>query len=91
MSADGMTFEQLLGSITPEVYQNLRRAVELGKWPNGRKLTSEQRLQCMQAMIAWEKSNLPEEQHSGYMEQQCKSLEKQIKELEPQPLNFTRH
>ncbi|MCL6414724.1 YeaC family protein [Aestuariirhabdus sp. Z084] len=91
MSSDSMTYEKLLGSITPEIYQNLRTAVELGKWPDGRKLTPEQREQCLQAVIAWEQKNVPEEQRTGYLEQSCSSS-KDASELDTiQPLNLTRH
>ncbi|MFT5037753.1 MAG: hypothetical protein ACI94L_000314, partial [Flavobacteriaceae bacterium] len=31
-----MDLRQLLSSITPEVYESLRRAVEVGKWPDRR-------------------------------------------------------
>ncbi|UTF60712.1 YeaC family protein [Gilvimarinus sp. DA14] len=60
-------FNQLLASLTPEIYANMKRAVELGKWPDGRVLTSEQRELCMQAVIAYEHQHLPAEQHTGYI------------------------
>ncbi|RRJ84630.1 YeaC family protein [Aestuariirhabdus litorea] len=91
MSFEGMSFKELLANITPEIYRNLRSAVELGKWPDGRRLTPEQRQHCMQAMIAWEQLNLPEEERSGYMEQQCKSQSGQNDAAEIQALNLTRH
>lgn len=62
-----MNFEQLLQSITPEIYQNLRRAIELGKWPTGERLSTEQKESCMQAVIAYEQKHLPPEQHTGYI------------------------
>ncbi|MCJ8168941.1 YeaC family protein [Atopomonas sediminilitoris] len=67
------SFHELLQSITPEIYQSLKTAVEIGKWADGRKLSVEQKELCLQAMIAWEKDHLPEDQHTGYMEQACKS------------------
>lgn len=69
------SFSQLIENITPEIYRNLKQAVELGKWPDGRKLTVEQKELCLQAMIAWETQNLPEDQRTGFMEQRCKSQE----------------
>ena len=33
-----MTLDELIQSLTPEMYQNLRTAVELGRWPDGRRL-----------------------------------------------------
>ncbi|MGB1466974.1 MAG: YeaC family protein [Alcanivorax nanhaiticus] len=67
------SFEDLIATMTPEICDNMRRAVELGKWPDGRTLSKEQREMCMQAVLAWEAKNLPEEQRTGYMEQACKS------------------
>lgn len=46
--------------------------MEIGKWSDGGKLTAEQRELSLQAMIAWEIQNLPEEQRTGYMgPQEC--------------------
>ena len=67
------SFEDLISAMTQEVCDNMRRAIETGKWADGRPLSREQRETCLQAVIAWEAKNLPEEQRSGYMEQQCKS------------------
>ncbi|WP_304641143.1 YeaC family protein [Pseudomonas sp.] len=73
------SFLELLRTITPDVYESLKTAVEIGKWPDGRKLTQEQKELCLQAMIAWEQDNLPEDQRTGYMgPQHCKSEEKTI-------------
>ncbi|WP_290519669.1 DUF1315 family protein [Alcanivorax sp.] len=69
------SFDDLIAAMTPEVCDNMRRAIETGKWADGRPLTREQRETCLQAVIAWEAKNLPEEQRTGYMEQQCKSGE----------------
>jgi uncharacterized protein YeaC (DUF1315 family) len=62
-----MDIKQLLETITPEVYTSLKRAIELGKWGNGQRLDKEQKELCMQAVIAYEKTNLPEDQHTGYI------------------------
>jgi uncharacterized protein len=62
-----MDLHTLLNSLTPEIYQHLKVAVELGKWPNGEKLSSDQRQLCMQAMIAYEHKHLPPEEHTGYI------------------------
>ena len=60
-------FDSVIGQLTPEIYSNMKRAVELGRWPDGRRVTPEQRETCMQAVIAWEAKNLPEQERSGYM------------------------
>lgn len=62
-----MDYKKMLDALTPEVYENLKRAVELGKWPDGRVVTKEQRETCMQAVIAYEHKHLPPEQHTGYI------------------------
>lgn len=62
-----MDLVQLLNSLTPDIYHSLKRAVELGKWPDGRRLSEEQRHTCIQAMIAYEHRHLPPERHSGYI------------------------
>lgn len=62
-----MNFQDMLNGLTPDIYERLKLSVELGKWPDGRRLTGEQRQLCMQAMIAWEHKNLPPDQHSGYI------------------------
>lgn len=68
------TFAQMIENITPEIYQSLKLAVEIGKWSDGRKLTAEQKELSLQAVIAWEMKNLPEDQRTGYMgPQECAS------------------
>ena len=62
-----MDYQQLLNSITPEILQNLKRAVEIGKWPNGTALTDEQRQTCLQAIIAYEAKHLAPEERTGYV------------------------
>jgi len=44
-----MDLKQLLNSITPDIYSRLKLGVEIGKWPDGKSLTSEQKELCMQA------------------------------------------
>lgn len=76
------TFAQMIENITPEIYQSLKTAVELGKWADGRKLTVEQKELSLQAVIAWEMQNLPEEQRTGYMgPQECESHSEPIPNL----------
>ena len=68
------SFLEAIENITPEIYQRLKLAVEIGKWPDGRKLTREQKELTLQALIAWETQNLPEDQRTGYMgAQECQS------------------
>lgn len=62
-----MNFEDLLNSITPDIYANLKQAIEIGKWPNGDKLSVEQKESCLQAVIAYELKNVPEQERTGYI------------------------
>ena len=62
------TLEQMLASLTPEIVTAFRQAIEIGKWPNGRRLSDEQRATCLQAVIAWEHRHLPAEQRTGYID-----------------------
>ncbi|MDN3639529.1 DUF1315 family protein [Simiduia curdlanivorans] len=62
-----MDYQKLVASLTPELYASFKRAIELGKWPDGRVLTVEQKQSCIQAVIAYEHLHLPKEQHSGYI------------------------
>ncbi len=72
-------FAELASSINAEVYQTFKQAVELGKWPDGRKLSQEQKELCLQAMIAYEGKHLPEDQRTGYMGPQgCASKAKEV-------------
>jgi len=66
-------FIKVAQDLTPTVYENLKRALELGKWPDGRVMQPEQKTICMQAVIAYEQLNLPEQERTGYMSQSCNS------------------
>ena len=62
-----MDFQQLIDSITPDIYESLKLAVERGKWPDGRKLTATQREHSMQAIIAYDVRHTPEDRRVGYI------------------------
>lgn len=63
-----MTYEQLIESMTPDMHVSLKRAVEIGKWPDGRRLTPEQREICMRAVIAYDLSCKPEDERVGFID-----------------------
>lgn len=67
-----MDFKQLIGEITPDIYRNLKRAVEIGKWPDGRALTLDQRELSMQAVIAYELEHVDERERTGYIDRGTK-------------------
>ncbi|MDY7218865.1 DUF1315 family protein [Denitrificimonas sp. JX-1] len=77
------SFADVIAEMTPETYKTLKLAVEIGKWADGTKLTTEQKELTLQAMILWEQDNLPEEERTGYLGgQECGSKAK--KELTPE-------
>ncbi|WP_111641902.1 YeaC family protein [Marinimicrobium alkaliphilum] len=88
-----MNYEQLLASITPDIYRRLRDAVALGKWPDGKPLTDEQKQTCIQAVITWEHQHLPPEEHTGYIapkpHSHCGGDGEVADANEPKPLKWT--
>ncbi|MEZ5539964.1 MAG: DUF1315 family protein [Pseudomonadales bacterium] len=62
--------QTLLNNITPEVYEALKRAVELGRWANGARLTAAQRETCLQAVIYYDGRHKPEGERIGYIQPQ---------------------
>ncbi len=58
-----MNMDSLLDAMTPDVYEQLSRAVEIGKWANGVQLTDEQRSNAMQAMMIYQSRFNQEAQH----------------------------
>jgi len=69
-----MTFARMIEQMTPEIYQSLKQAVALRKWPDGRLLTPEQTELCLEAVMRYEiEHNVPENERVGYLEGSCSS------------------
>jgi uncharacterized protein YeaC (DUF1315 family) len=66
------SLDELIKIMNPEIHMNLKTAVELGRWANGDRLSSEQVENCLQAIIAWEQSHLPETERTGYIDTSAK-------------------
>jgi uncharacterized protein YeaC (DUF1315 family) len=58
-----MEVKDLIAAMTPEIYQRLVQAVELGKWPDGVALTPEQKEHSLQAVMLWQSMNNADPQH----------------------------
>ncbi len=58
-----MDIKQLVQSLTHDTWLSLRQAVETGKWPDGTKLTEEQRENTMQLVIAYQSQVLKSKEH----------------------------
>ncbi|MBW8190688.1 DUF1315 family protein [Neiella marina] len=58
-----MSVEQLVSAMTPDIYDKLKTAVELGKWADGTPLSAEQKEHSLQAVIAYQALNLKQTDH----------------------------
>lgn len=67
-----MDFDTIIARMDAATCASLRRAIELGKFPGGHRLTDEQRAICMEAVLVWEAKNLPPEQRTGYIDRGTK-------------------
>jgi len=83
-----MELNNILDKITPEVYQSLKQAVEIGKWPDGRSLTNEQKEYCLQAIIAYDNLNQENEAlRVGYVDKTKSECHKDSP-LKSSPINI---
>tara|TARA_R110002110_G_scaffold406421_1_gene626319 strand:- start:133603 stop:133857 length:255 start_codon:yes stop_codon:yes gene_type:complete len=82
-----MDYQQMVDSMTRPLYDTLKRSLELGKWPDGRVLTQEQREHTLQALIVWGEKHLPEEQRIGYIDRGHKAGS-QCDDPQETPLNW---
>ncbi len=53
-----MDYSQTVANLNPDVVKKLKTAIELGRWENEEKLTSEQVESAMQAVMLWEARNV---------------------------------
>ncbi len=67
-----MDYQELIETMSQETYLSLKRAVELGKWPDGKTLSREQRENTLQAVIAWGRAHLGEQEQVGYIDKKHK-------------------
>lgn len=68
-----MQFDDLIEKMSPEIHASLKRALEIGKWPDGKLLSAEQRELCMEAVIAYDMRHLNEEQRVGFIDRGSKA------------------
>mgnify|MGYP000686800667 CR=1 FL=1 len=77
----------MIRELPPQMYERMKLALELGKWPDGQPLSTAQREETMQAVIAWGAVHLPEEQRVGYIDRRDKGGDS-CDEPEETPLNW---
>ncbi|QCR36029.1 YeaC family protein [Nissabacter sp. SGAir0207] len=58
-----MEIDDLIAAMTPEIYQRLVQAVELGKWPDGVPLTEAQKENSLQAVMLYQARHNQDAQH----------------------------
>ncbi|HHQ4892714.1 TPA: YeaC family protein [Aeromonas veronii] len=63
MSFQQGEFLQAIRQMPEEVYERLKTAVELGKWPDGKPLTDEQKATSLQAVMAWQSMHIENPEH----------------------------
>ncbi len=67
-----MNIDHTLAALTPELVARFRTAIETGRWPNGERLSAQQRQTCMQAVLIWEHHHLTPELRTGYIDRGSK-------------------
>lgn len=77
-----MDLDEMIGTLTPEVYQRLVTAVETGKWADGVALTPEQKENSLQLVMLWQARHNDNPQHMsvGKGGEMVMKSKKQLKE-----------
>jgi uncharacterized protein YeaC (DUF1315 family) len=83
----GVDYLRMIESMTPDIYRNLKQAVEIGKWPDGTVLSAQQREDALQAIIAWGEKHLPAGERVGYIDKGHKGGDL-CDDPGPEPLNW---
>ena len=87
-----MNIDDLISTMTPEIYQNMKEALELGRWGDGRSVTPEQKAFSLEALIRYEHlHNIAETRRVGYVDttnKRKKKNAKQSKNDDTQPIKI---
>lgn len=77
-----MQLDEMIASMTPEVYQRMVTAVETGKWADGVALTPEQKEHSLQLVLLWQAQNNDNPQHMSVAKggEMVMKSKKQLKE-----------
>lgn len=66
--------QELMQKMDFEIYENLKTALALGKWEDGKKLTKEQKENTMQLILMFEvENNMDLDKRVGFIEDACQS------------------
>ena len=61
------TVDELVESLTPDIVNDLKRAIEIGKFPDNRAVSEWQRELMIEATILYDALKLPEEERTGFI------------------------
>ena len=61
------TVNELVESLTPSMVSDFKQAIELGKFPDGRVVSREQKELMIEATILYDALKLPEEERTGFI------------------------
>ena len=61
------TVNELVKSLTPSMVNDLKQAIELGKFPDGQVVSNEQKELMIEATILYDALKLPEEERTGFI------------------------
>ena len=78
----------MIETMSPEIYRSLQQSLEIGRWPDGKPMTPEQRENALQAVIAWGERHLPPGERVGYIDKGHKAGDTCDDPVET-PLNWT--
>tara|TARA_A100001388_G_scaffold184929_1_gene138797 strand:+ start:358 stop:603 length:246 start_codon:yes stop_codon:yes gene_type:complete len=56
----------LMKTITPDIYERFKKAIETGKWNDGTPLTEDQKAITLRAIILYEQVHLREHERVGF-------------------------
>ncbi|MCX2981696.1 DUF1315 family protein [Halieaceae bacterium IMCC14734] len=82
-----MNYQEMVANLTPDLVARFKTAVELGRWPDGRSVTPQQREDCMAAIIAYESLHVSAQERTGYIDKGAKARASRAAP-ETQPLKF---
>lgn len=78
-------YRQSVRQMDRKTYDRLVDALAIGRWPDGRTLSNEQRQSAMQAVITWGELHLAPEERVGFIDKGSKAHE--VRD-DPTPLNW---
>ena len=84
-----MNFEDMISRMTPVMHRQFKSAIETGRWPDGSKLTDEQRAICMEAVMTYDAKFLTESERVGYIDRGSKAENAVCDDQSESPLKWS--